>query len=297
VTVSDRAVACRWCGTVGDPAVSASCFRCGAPLGVITVADDSGWQELPAIPDAARIHFGQSMAEIEGSYVPMVEVGLGERDGLYFTHNMLLWKDAQVRIGNHPMKGAWKRMRGGLPLVMLEAHGPGSLGLSHDSAGELVTLPLDPGTSMVAAEHHLLAATTTARYDAVGSPLSFTYTRGSGTDSERETERPLGWFVDVFTADERPALVLLHARGNAFTRVLAAGEQVHCNPAALVAWAPTVTAQLQPEFTGSNQVLLMAHMTGPGLVITQSGAHGHVLRLSQSDIRRMAGGYGWGISW
>lgn len=287
-----RDIPCRWCGTVGDADASPSCLRCGAPLGVITQADDSGWTELPAVPDAAHLQFGSSRAQVIGSYVPMVETALGAGDGLYFTHNMLLWRDGTVHVGNHPMAGGWKRLRGGLPLVMCEAHGPGSIGLSHDSPGELVTLPLNPGAGMVVAEHHLLAATTTAHYDAVASPLSFTYTRHNGNDREQETERPLGWFVDVFSARDKPALVLLHARGNAFTRVLAAGERVDVNPTALVAWSPTVTAQLLPDFTGSSQVLLMATMTGPGLVITHSGAHGHVLYLSQRDINLMAGGGG-----
>lgn len=291
-----RDVRCRWCGTVGDAEASRSCLRCGAPLGVLTSADDSGWTELPPVPDAARIHFGSSRAQVVGSYVPMVEAALGAGDGLYFTHNVLLWRDASVHVGNHPMAGGWKRVRAGLPLVMCEAGGPGALGLSHDSPGELVTLPLDPGAAMVVAEHHLLAATTTARYDARPSPLWFTYTRHNGNDRETETERPLGWYVDVFSATDRPALVLLHARGNAFTRVLAPGERVDVNPTALVAWAPTVTAQLLPELTGSSQVMLMATLTGPGLVITHSGARGHVLYLSQRDINLLAGG-GGGASW
>lgn len=287
-----REIACRWCGTVGDADTSPSCLRCGAPLGLITQADDSGWTELPPVPDAARLHFGTSRAQVAGTYVPMVEAALGEGDGLYFTHNMLLWRDNQLRVGNHPMAGAWKRVRAGLPLVMCEAHGPGTIGLSHDSPGELVTLPLNPGGAMIVAEHHLLAATTTARYDVVQSPLWFTYTRHSGGETEQETERPLGWYVDVFSATDRPALVLLHARGNAFSRVLAPGERVDVNPTALVAWAPTVTAQLLPEFTGSSQVMLMATLTGPGLVITHSGAHGHVLYMSQRDIDSLGRGSG-----
>ena len=39
----------------------------------------------------------------------------------------------------------WNRMLSGLPLIMVEAHGPGRIALSGDRAGDVVALPLTPG--------------------------------------------------------------------------------------------------------------------------------------------------------
>ena len=47
----------------------------------------------------------------------------------------LLWTDPQVQLANMSMKGAWKRMLAGLPLVMMEARGPGHIALSDNHAG------------------------------------------------------------------------------------------------------------------------------------------------------------------
>jgi hypothetical protein len=99
-------------------------------LGAGRHTDASGWAELPPIPDGAQIHFGNSRAQIDGLYAPM---------------------DTDVR--NHPMAGAWKRARAGLSLVMMEAHGPGRLGRSHDSSGEIVAVPLDAGRTLLVREH------------------------------------------------------------------------------------------------------------------------------------------------
>ena len=41
-----------------------------------------------------------------------------------------------------PMRGAWNRKLAGLPLIMVEARGPGHVALSDNHAGEVVALPL-----------------------------------------------------------------------------------------------------------------------------------------------------------
>ena len=47
-----------------------------------------------------------------------------------------------------PMRGAWNRQLAGMPLMMLEARGPGHLALSENHAGELVALPMQHGQQM-----------------------------------------------------------------------------------------------------------------------------------------------------
>ncbi len=50
-----------------------------------------------------------------------------------------------VRLGNMPMKGGWKRMRAGMPLIMMTAQGPGHIAFSADEPGETLAVPLAPG--------------------------------------------------------------------------------------------------------------------------------------------------------
>jgi uncharacterized protein (AIM24 family) len=274
--------ACTWCGgEAADPAAM-SCYRCGAPLGPSRATDGAGWTEVPPIADGTRIQFGNSRIQIDGLYAPMVEAALGEGDGLLFTHNMLLWQDPGTDLHNHPMAGAWKRTRAGLPLVMMEAHGPGRLGLSHDSSGEIVAIPIDAGRPIVVKEHHLVAATLSTTYDAV--PSSVCYVVGSGDDAEYEY--PIGSYLDTFHAGDEPGLVLLHAMGNAFTRVLAPGERIVLNPAAYVMSDASVELTLAMEIpAGDWGALALLRLFGPGRVLIQSGSHGHVHKPRVNRIR------------
>ena len=50
-------------------------------------------------------------------------------------------------------------MLSGLPLIMVEARGPGRIALSGDRPGELIALPLMPGRTMWTREHRFLTAT------------------------------------------------------------------------------------------------------------------------------------------
>ena len=53
---------------------------------------------LPPIPDMARLQFGQSTCQIEGTYVPVADMNLAAGDAVYFTHHVLLWQDPPVKI-------------------------------------------------------------------------------------------------------------------------------------------------------------------------------------------------------
>jgi uncharacterized protein (AIM24 family) len=263
----------------------------------------SGWQEQPPIKDMARIQFGQSSCQIEGTYVPSADfklagpagaaespagavespagagdspAGAGQSaDWIYFSHHHVLWIEPTVQLQAMPMEAGWNRVRAGLPLVMLAASGPGHIALSDDAPGEVVAIPLQAGQGMWVREHRFLAATGNVAYSWQQSGIWIV--TGSGDD--RETHYPLGMYLDLFQARDAPGLLLLHSPGNTFIRDLAAGETICIQPSSLLYKDPSVGMQLHIEypraagltFSGRysyRQVWL--RLWGPGRVAVQS---------------------------
>jgi uncharacterized protein (AIM24 family) len=271
---------CRWCRSTSDGA-SRTCPSCGAPTDIREVATDSGWTKLPPIPDMTRIQFGQSTCQIEGSYVPAADMKLAAGDSVYFSHHVLLWQDTATQLATLPMKGAWNRTLAGMPLVMMEATGPGHIAFSRDAPGEVIAIPIQPGTAVDVREHHFLVASSPVTYDWLDTGVWFTTTgekKSSGRggtamkvlkvgfelasilDSEGDVEvgrdggetewhYPLGKFIDRFScAGPTPGLMLVHAGGNVFVRTLAEGETIMVKPPALLFKDPTVGMQLHVEY-------------------------------------------------
>ena len=108
---------CPWCGLVSDGS-KPSCPACGATIDARHVVTNSGWSELPGRKDMAKLQFGNSYCQIEGTYVPVADMNLAPEDHIYFAHHVLLWKEPQVAITTMSLKGAWKRLLSGMPLVM-----------------------------------------------------------------------------------------------------------------------------------------------------------------------------------
>ena len=217
-TTESSTYTCRFCRLPSD-ASGASCPNCGAPVDITTVVSKSGWQEQPAVKDMARIQFGRSTCQIEGTFVPTADFGLSGDDWIYFSHHHVLWVEPTVQMTTLPMAGGWNRVRAGLPLVMLQARGPGHIALSDDSPGEVIAIPIQHGGAVWVREHRFLAATGNVNYSWQQSGVWIT--TGSGDD--QETHYPLGMFVDIFHAQGGPGLLLLHSPGNMFIRDLAAG--------------------------------------------------------------------------
>jgi uncharacterized protein (AIM24 family) len=264
---------CPWCAaTVG--AQQLSCPRCGATLNAAVEVSETGWKQLPGRKDMAKLQFGDSFCQIEGLYVPVADVNLAAADSIYFTHHVLLWKDPQVNISAMPLSGAWKRMFAGLPLVMMQAQGPGHIAFSRDAPGEMIALPLQPGDTIDVREHLFMLATGNVAYD--WFMTNVWYTTKSGDD--KETHYPVGAFMDRFTAPQSPGLLLLHASGNVLVRELAPGESLLVKPTALIFKDPTVEMQLHFEHPrmgfsmwgswGNRYVWL--RLWGPGRVAVQS---------------------------
>ena len=264
---------CPWCRTVSD-ASAPSCPNCGAPIDLREVTTDSGWIELPPIKDMAKIQFGQSSCQIEGAYVPVADMSLAADDAVYFSHHVLLWKEPGVQLAPMAMKGGWKRIKAGMPLVMMQAQGPGHVAFSEDRPGEVIAFPLDPGQAVDVREHHFLVASNSVTYDWFNTNVWFRTKSGDDT----ETHYPLGNYMDRFSSPSAAGLLLLHAGGNTFLRQLAPGETIFIKPPALLFKDPTVEMWLHFEHPGNpmaswgswgNRYIWLA-MRGPGRIAIQS---------------------------
>ena len=270
---------CPWCGKVSDPQQNTSCPACGSPLDVRTIVSESGWYELPAIKDMARIQFGKSACQIEGKYTPVADMNLALGDSVYFSHHILLWKDPAVDIKAMSLKGAWSRVFAGLPLIMTEAHGPGHIAFSRDEPGEMIALPLNPGQAVDVREHVFMVATGSVAYDWFQTNIWFQ----TGTGDDRETNYPLGQFMDRFQAAQGPGLLLLHGAGNVFVRQLAPGQAILIKPTSLLYKDPSVNMHLHIEHPGGTwrswrswgERYLWLRLIGPGRVAVQS-AYAHM---------------------
>jgi len=278
--VSSRGPAkCAWCGERFDVAASqTTCPKCGATINVSSVVSRSGWAKLPGRKDMAKLNFGKSVCQIEGTQVPVADIKLAAEDSIYFTHHVLLWKDPQVNITAMSMKGGWKRLLGGLPLIMTQAQGPGHIAFSQDSPGELIPLPLQHGQAVDVREHLFLAATGNVDYDWFQTNIWFRHRKGD----ETETCYPMGRVMDRFSATGAPGLLLLHAAGNVFVRDLAPGQIILLKPTALVFKDPTVQMDLFYDNPGIGSILnfgsfmsatrgyLWLRLQGPGRIAIQS---------------------------
>ncbi len=271
--VMDHAGECEWCRAPFRRGET-SCSRCGAALSMPEQVSPSGWAQLPGRKDMAKLQFGNSFCQIEGNYVPVADMKLAPEDSVYFTHHVLLWKDPQINITTMSLKGGWKRMFAGLPLIMTQANGPGHIAFSKDDPGEMISVPLQPGEAVDVREHMFLVATGHVQYDWFNTGVWFQTQNGDDT----ETHYPIGMFMDRFSSPQAPGLLLLHAAGNVFVRDLAADETILIKPKSLVFKDPGVEMQLhfeQPS-TGwsgwgswANRYMWLL-LAGPGRVAIQS---------------------------
>ncbi len=293
---------CPYCRTSSSGADS-TCPNCGAPVDV-TRRTTSGWTELPPIPDMTHIQMGGSTMQILGRLAPAADVRLAAGEGVFFPQHSLLWQDPQVEVSAMSLRGGWDRMRGGLPVIMLEATGPGTISFSADQPGELVAIPVQAGSAVDVREHHMVAATRGLAFDWYDSGVWFVTQgdQGAGSqfggagllkmgmdlagvdvgtrdrDAETEYHYPVGRHVDRYTAGERPGLVLAQAGGNVFLRDLDEGESILVKPPAVLYKDPSVVWQMHVEFphagmrfwkTWGNRYLWL-RLWGPGRIALQS---------------------------
>jgi uncharacterized protein (AIM24 family) len=304
MTDTDTTYRCPYC-RMQSAGGGSSCPSCGAPVNIQLRTTASGWTEMPPIADMAKIQLGQTSCQIEGSLVPVAELKLAEEDTVYFPHPSLLWTEPSVTLDTLGLKKAWTRMRSGLPLIMMQAKGPGRIALSHDKPGELLCLPIQAGGAVDVREHQMVAATGAVGYDWYDSGVYFVTSGGRSAqneasglkllkiasdvagiadgdvdrrDDEMEWHYPMGQFVDRFVSKDKPGAVFVQVGGNAFVRDLAEGETILVKPPALLFKDPSVRYQLHVEFPAAGIKLwrswgnryLWLRLWGPGRVGLQS---------------------------
>ncbi len=215
------------------------------------------------LPTAAReATYAGLRYHIEGELVPVLHLELGAAP-VYFEHHILLWKDPPVEIGIKSLKGAFKRLIAGMPILMTEARGPGRIAFSRDGVGHVFALHLRPGESLDVREHQFLAATDKVDYN-------FAWVKGISNILFGGT----GLFIDTFSCHSHDGVVWLHGYGNVFEVTLAEGEQIDIEPGGWIYKDPSVRMdtnfqRLATGFLASTQ-LFWNRFTGPGRVGIQS---------------------------
>jgi len=273
VTSTPSGYICRFCRLPSD-ASGAACPNCGAPVDVGAAVSESGWVEQPAIKDMARIQFGQSRCQIEGTLVPSADFGLSAGDGVIFSHHTLLWTGPGTKLEPWAKGSFYNRMAAGMPLVLMRASGPGHVALSEDHPGEVVALPVPPGRGFFVREHAFLAASDNVDYTWQNSPVWLAVRQGDETDYEY----PIGRFLDVFVTAGQPGLLLLHCPGNLFVRDLAPGQSILVQPGCLVYTDTSVYYGLHAEYPASGAFswgsyeyrTIWLRLQGPGRVAVRS---------------------------
>lgn len=265
---------CRYCRLPSD-ASGLSCPNCGAAVDVRAEVSDSGWVEQPAIKDMARIQFGHSYCQVEGTLVPSADFALADGEGVVFSHHTYLW--SQPGTGLEPWsKGSFfTRSFAGMPLVLMRATGPGHVSLSEDHPGEVVALPIPPGRGFLVREHAFLALSDNVDFTWQSSPVWLAVRNGD----ETEYEYPLGPYLDVFYAGQgSPGLLLLHSPGNLFVRDLGPGQSILVQPGSWVYADTSVEFSLHMEYPNSGGYMWASYeyrtawlrLQGPGRVAVRS---------------------------
>ncbi len=254
-------IQCRWCQAQNQPG-STSCQTCGAPLDERDKVSDSGWREAPRLRDMTEFQFSGSTCQVEGELVPVAEVALHPRDGVYFEHHVLLWKDESVPLSSLNTGGGMKRTIGGMPHIVTVANGPGRIAFSRDAPGELVVLPLHPGMELDVREHAFLVASHSVQYSFIRIKGLVNLLHGGN-----------GMYIDRFITTGAPGMLLLHGNGNVMQRTLAPGEKILVEPGGFLYKDSSVQMQASqmPLKTGHfRHGMYLAEMTGPGRIGIQS---------------------------
>jgi uncharacterized protein (AIM24 family) len=304
MTTAQTTYTCPYCRSRSDGSDS-TCPNCGAPVDVVR-RTTSGWTEMPALPDMTRVQMAGSTLQVVGRLAPAAEVRLAAGEGMVFPHYSLLWRDDAMALDTLELRDGWDRIRGGLPVTMLRATGPGTVTFTSGVPGELLVVPLEAGAAIDVREHQTVAATAGLSFDWYDSGVWF-MTRGdpdagsqqggagllrmagdlAGIDvggSRREGRDetayhwPVGRQVDRWTAGDRPGAVLVRAGGNVFLRDLAEGETILVKPPALLYKDPTVAWQMHVEFPHAGMKFwrswgnryLWLRLWGPGRIALQS---------------------------
>ena len=200
---------------------------------------------------------------LDGELVPVLTVELTPNRSIFFEHHTLLWKDPNVEITTKSLRGGFKRMMAGLPIIMTEARGQGHTAFSRDGVGHIFPIHLSQGHGIHVREHQFLAAT---------DNIDYTYERIKGLSNIMFGGN--SFFIDEFRAINGDGILWLHGYGNVFEVELAAGEQLDVEPGAWLYKTPSLKMETNlmrlatSMFAGSS--FTMNRFTGPGRLAIQS---------------------------
>jgi uncharacterized protein (AIM24 family) len=200
---------------------------------------------------------------IEGELVPVLQIEL-QQEPVYFEHHILLWKDPKVEIGIKSLKGAFKRIMAGMPILMTEARGPGRIGFSRDGAGHVFAMKMTKGETLDVREHQFLAASSGVEY-------SFARMKGVANMLFGGT----GFFIDTFQCAAEQGVLWIHGYGNVFEVTLSAGEEIDIEPGGWVykdksVQMDTKLQKLSTGLFGSAGNVVWNRFKGPGRLGLQS---------------------------
>jgi uncharacterized protein (AIM24 family) len=153
--------------------------------------------------------------DVQGGFVPNALVQLDPGEQVYCEAGVMVYADPTIQFHQHAFTqggvgSTLKRtLLGGIPFYLHTYLGPGYAAFSRGGAGEIRILELKPGEIVDVAEHSLLLASASVRYDAV-------YVKGTG-----RIGRMIGFWMDRLTG---PGLIVLHGHGNILSFQLAPGE-------------------------------------------------------------------------
>src|SRR5262249_47335572 len=148
---------------------------------------------------------------IEGERCPLLHIELREVK-VYFDPHALFWKEPTVHLMPRPGGGFWQQIFSGAPRVVLEAQGPGSLGLRGEE-GWTLALPLAARASLEVRGRHFLASTSALHCTSRVTPGAANVLFGGSA-----------LLLDTFEASQ-DGVLFLHGRGDLFEVRLAENEQ------------------------------------------------------------------------
>jgi uncharacterized protein (AIM24 family) len=254
-------IECQWCKAQNAPDRT-TCDTCGAPLDAKNLVTDSGWREAPRLKDMTEFRFSNSTCQVEGEIVPVAEINLAQGDMVFFEHHVMLWKEEAVPMSTQPTGGGIKRMLGGMPMVISQAHGPGRIAFSRDATGEVVVLPLHPSMEIDVRGHAFLLASHSISYSFVQLKGMVNVLHGGE-----------GMFMDRFVTAGEQGILLLHGYGNVFERTLGDGEKILVEPGGFLYKDSAVQMNVKQQNVKTGLLrhgMYLAEMVGPGRVGIQS---------------------------
>jgi hypothetical protein len=134
----------------------------------------------PMIPSMTRLSCGTIRCQINGRYVPFAEFSLAAGDWIYFSPHVLAWTDPAATL-------TVPRSSLGRSPGLIEAHGPGHLGVAENRPGEVIALPLRPGQLACVRPGRFLCATGNVGYQWEPSAVCY-------TTMMAEREYPMGGY-------------------------------------------------------------------------------------------------------